>query len=633
MNKLAKRLLAILIMIVISAIISFAVEILFFNYHALKVQNSGSKLYSSQDLIDYTVGFILDGSDLISNQENSSLSIYVDNSYYSKLVLDYESANDGSIQVQSFAYDASGNTNVQNIQDYYDYRLTKSITNINQYCYKLVIHFPQTGIIIKKMELTNKVSVNYLRILFLYVCILISLIILLGKKSMFIHAHSCFFVISMMLGVLLLILVPLRNPIVWDDETHFARIYRQSFIRTVSWTQAANEYIQRKVPYSNSVEEQNDVFDYLNLESINRQIESVETKSMFVPYNMRSYLPQSIMIALARLLNLNFGYMQIFGRLGGYIFYVLVIFYAIKISKTAKRLISVIALLPTPIFMAANFSYDPFIIALSILGFVIFANEYLDRKSNLSMKNTAIFIIAIVVASFSKAIYVPLILLALLFPVTKFYSRRQMLLFKLGVLILFTVMMSSFVLPTLLNPPIIGDVRGGETTSIAGQLRFIVNNPIFYFRLLTRSIWDNIGMFFFGNMALLNFAYLGPMTNNMVYLVILLLMFSAMTDVPDERYAFLNSKDKVYIAMLLLSIMCLIWSALYISFTPVGLNQINGVQPRYYIPLLLPLLYLFRNKQIITSIDHAILNKITFAASSFIVLNGIYTQILKPFNF
>ena len=48
---------------------------------------------------------------------------------------------------------------------------------------------------------------------------------------------------------------------------------------------------------------------------------------------------------------------------------------------------------------------------------------------------------------------------------------------------------------------------------------------------------------------------------------------------------------------MVLGVMYLIWTALYLSFTPVGLGHINGVQARYYIPLLLLIATLsFNNK-------------------------------------
>ena len=48
---------------------------------------------------------------------------------------------------------------------------------------------------------------------------------------------------------------------------------------------------------------------------------------------------------------------------------------------------------------------------------------------------------------------------------------------------------------------------------------------------------------------------------------------------------------------------CLIWTALYLSFTPVGSLVINGVQSRYFIPLILPLLIIINTNKIKTNFN------------------------------
>ena len=48
---------------------------------------------------------------------------------------------------------------------------------------------------------------------------------------------------------------------------------------------------------------------------------------------------------------------------------------------------------------------------------------------------------------------------------------------------------------------------------------------------------------------------------------------------------------RAWILLLCAGIMAMVWVAMYLAFTPVGSDHINGVQARYYIPLL-PALYL-----------------------------------------
>ena len=60
----------------------------------------------------------------------------------------------------------------------------------------------------------------------------------------------------------------------------------------------------------------------------------------------------------------------------------------------------------------------------------------------------------------------------------------------------------------------------------------------------------------------------------------------------------LDKKSKTILGILIfLSIGC-IWGSLYVSFTPVGSTTINGVQNRYFIPLIMPLLLLLMTNNV-----------------------------------
>jgi uncharacterized membrane protein len=207
-----------------------------------------------------------------------------------------------------------------------------------------------------------------------------------------------------------------------------------------------------------------------------------------------------------------------------------------------------------------------------------------------------------------------------------------MYLFRVGIIAIFVTIMATFVLPTVMNPASTGDLRGGDT-SVSGQLHFILGDPLFYSRLLFKSIWDSLGSYLLGNSTLVNFAYLGISNNNAAYAAICVILFTIFTDsVRDDKYSF-KPAAKIFIVTIIFSIICLVWTALYLSFTPVGANQIFGVQSRYYLPLLVPILYMIRSTRIETKISPLVLNRIVFAGCSLIALFTIYDFILKPFNF
>ena len=611
-------------------LLSACFELFFFNYHAVRY---GGKLeMDSQTMLQNSTGFIIEGDTLVPVQDKAAVSYKFANNYYSKMIIEYKSADDNVMNISFNSFDSAGNDTVTQVTDTYNHQLTRAVTYIGQYVHGINIVFPTASISVDHIYLENQIQFNIFRYLFMVVTGLLFAFILFSRKVMAERIELAFLITALSIGILMIILIPLENPVTWDDETHFQRIYEQSFLSEVTWTKAAYDYENRLVPTANTIEEKEDVIKLLNSENDFTNPVQTKAKSNFIPYSLRCYIPQSAMTALSRGLNLSFNATQSMARLGGFLFYVLTIYAAISIAKFGKRIIAAIALMPTPLFIAANFSYDQVVTAFVILAFVVFTVEYFDREHKISLKNTSIFLAAMIIACCTKAVYVPLVLLLLLLPEEKFTSKKNMYWFRIGILGVFLAIMATFVLPTVINPSSTGDLRGGDT-SVAGQLHFILSDPLFYTKLLLTSIWDNLGAFFLGSSSYVNFAYLGVGQGNTGYIATSVILLALFTDArKDDKYIFKRS-TKISIYIILFCLICLIWTALYIAFTPVGSAEILGVQSRYYIPLAVPLLFMLRSSKIETSINPVILNRIVFAGCAFIGLFTIYDFILKPFNF
>ena len=80
------------------------------------------------------------------------------------------------------------------------------------------------------------------------------------------------------------------------------------------------------------------------------------------------YITQALGMALARWMGLPMHMQIIAARLGNMLGYVLLCFAAIHFLKRFKLTFAAIALMPTPMFMASNFSYDPLCTGLCMLG-------------------------------------------------------------------------------------------------------------------------------------------------------------------------------------------------------------------------------------------------------------------------
>lgn len=626
------KILKVIVLFVIILMLSTCIEYFYFNYHALRYPGTSIVLDTS-DLMSDAAGFELVGDSLVPTKKYASVTYKFTGRYVDKLIIEYESSDDAAITLDFASVSSDGKPITLSYTDTYDQRMARSVTNIGEQVHAVTIALPSKGMHIKSVSLLNEVNFNVLRFLFMTTVAALFAFILFARKIMSEQIGLAFLITALFVGVLMIIMMPLKNPVTWDDDTHFEKIYKLSFAREVQWTQAAYDYRHMLIPEANTIEEKEDVMNLLNNEDGDGNIIATETKGLYITYNSFAYLPQASMISLARHLNMPFTSVLIMARLGGLIFYALIISWAIAISKFGKRIIAVIAIMPTPLFMAANFSYDPFIICLSILAFSVFTTEYFDHEHKLGIKNTIIFLGSIILASCTKAIYIPLIFLFFFLPEKKFYSRKNMHLFRAGIILIFLTVLATFLLPTLLNPSAVGDVRGGAT-SVSGQLEFIFSDPVFFARLLLESIWNKLGFFLLGTSSYTNMAYLGEKYfDNCAYLTIIVILFTVFTDArKDDKYTFKRS-TKIAILVLSFAIICLIWTALYVAFTPVGMNSIGGVQTRYYLPLMVPLLFMVRNNKIETRISELSLNRFVFAVCIFISFVTMYNLAIVPFNF
>ena len=206
-----------------------------------------------------------------------------------------------------------------------------------------------------------------------------------------------------------------------------------------------------------------------------------------------------------------------------------------------------------------------------------------------------------------------------------------MFLFKSTIVLLFIVVICSFLLPAALNPPEIGDIRGGDT-SIKYQLQLLYHNPFGYLFILFSNIYNDFISYFFGPNPLLNFAYAGNISyiSNIYFIQLMMMLFSTinMNNFNNDDIFILRDKYKYYIAIVILSIIVLIWTSMYLAFSPIGSIDIKGVQKRYYLPLLLPFLLLFDNTVISIKISKLNYNRFIISGCSLTLVYSIYKILL-----
>ena len=465
--------------------------------------------------------------------------------------------------------------------------------------------------------------------MFIFVSIFIGYVILFMRRTVVEHPEYTFFAIAISMGTMIIILSPVKFKS-WDEEIHFNRAYSITFSDNVEYTQSTYNMYSMNIPDVNTMEERDLIADYL--QEKNYEITMVKEKtSDFVDYSKRAYLPQAFGLKLGRTVGLPFLQTIWLGKFFNLLVYSLIFSLSVKYAKFGKRALLCVGLLPTSLFLASTYSYDAFVTAFLMLGLVMIFNELVDRKSELNWKCITVGVFTMILGSFSKAVYIPLLLLLCFVPKEKFKNRRQRKFFVLTVILIFLIMMSSFVLPALGNVvgniDTGGDSRGGNT-SVTRQIMYILGAPVGYAKLLLETMGNSIGEYFLGYRSRTFFGYMGGNGENLYLLSVVLTIFVTIT---GENKIRLNRRMKIITGIILTGVAALIWTALYLDFTPVGADVINGVQPRYYIPLMFPVMLLFSSGKIKCEMNELRYNRIVLLTNLVILSGCIYSLILLPF--
>lgn len=347
-----------------------------------------------------------------------------------------------------------------------------------------------------------------------------------------------------------------------------------------------------------------------------------------------TYIPSALGITLGRIFQLPHRYLFLLGGYCNLLVYVAAVFFGMRKLKSGKMIIAVVALLPTPLFLAVRYGYDIWLISFYLLGTCYWIGN-MQSCEPIRKKDALIAWGAFFVGSFAKSVYFPILAVLFLLPAQRMEDPRWALSYRcmilasmvtlaagmvLGVMVLPFIWVASYglakgigwlgqkmsrktqiiiasvvllvgaavilvlvyrVVPGMLG---IGDLRGGAVNA-GQQLLRILENPLAYLKILGEFLvtvyfsysssagWiSNVG----------SMAYLG--TSSLRLLPVMLLVVVALTD-KNEMDAYPRAGLAKGMSLILIVVTAaMIATTMYIDFTPLGYQTIQGCQPRYLLP-------------------------------------------------
>ena len=332
-------------------------------------------------------------------------------------------------------------------------------------------------------------------------------------------------------------------------------------------------------------------------------------------------------LKLCKGFNIPWGIMFTLGKLGNLFLYGLLMYEAIKRTPVGKVMMSVIALMPTSVFMACTYSYDPWVMGWLYLGSACLLKEILTPEKKLSWKSYGGILACFLLGCSAKAVYAPMVLIALMLPEEKFQDKQQKWVMRGGIVLAFLGLMASFVLPVLLAPKATGDVRGGDTSEV-GQMSYVLGHFFGYLRVLFVNIFASLPKMVFGRDV---FSVQGHLADSpFTWFAMGLAAYTVITDTKTTAQAELRLWQKAWIFLMLGGSVVLVWTSMYISFTVPGQMVIAGVQGRYYLPVLYLFYLLLNSRLVVARMKNMWYHTGVLAASAGLLLATMWVTVLVP---
>jgi uncharacterized membrane protein len=315
-----------------------------------------------------------------------------------------------------------------------------------------------------------------------------------------------------------------------------------------------------------------------------------------------AYIVPALGIVLARItahvvgiLSTPTGLMFYFARLTTLLFSVFIIRYAIKRTPIFKKTMALASLIPTTLFICSMVSYDNILIAFSLLFFALFFDLLFSKRPARPVDIILLILSGVFLANI-KLMYAAFLILLFFIPKQAFHGKKiRYLLIIFGGIIATTFLYN---VPIMLNGTTVAGML--STPEAQQQADWMLAQPFNYAFVFMKNLIDQRSYYLNSTVGLLgNADAFNPMIINLLVYVAIIIMAIA-EGKTDLGYLKIHLK----VINLFCSVFCVvaIFAALYIGFTAPQLQEIGGdtiigVQGRYFIPLLLPLLSIFSMKQ------------------------------------
>ena len=407
------------------------------------------------------------------------------------------------------------------------------------------------------------------------VCIVavLSLLILYVFRNVRIEVFA--FLCIIFLGGMSVLVQPILN--IPDETAHFARAERVS-----EGKMFADPAMQSFETIQSVIELQNSVgIPITQSELKNKEIDYRVGYVNHVAASNLSFLyfPQAIGIKIAKVMNLDAVWLLWLARLCNLVFYAILIMIAVKITPRLKYLFFLISLFPMSIQQAASCSVDAMINGITIVYIALFL--YLYNKKSVNRKELLVFYIVSIFVILAKVTNICIAGLILLLPLEKNDRKIKSYFIKCVGILGICIIAISYYLYTMKFAQNLAQLEYVTKMNVNGgeQVKYIFGNFKHWIRMFVAAMLNQIYT------SVIQLSTFGWLSYGYPILIVVMPFIYGKICFQEQGMDF-SKFEKFLITLMVLGSYGFTCLALYIGWTPVGSESIEGVQGRYFIPIL-----------------------------------------------
>ena len=271
-------------------------------------------------------------------------------------------------------------------------------------------------------------------------------------------------------------------------------------------------------------------------------------------YNPVQYTGTLVGLLLAKLITKSPVIFIYLGRFSNIIISIILLYKAIKMMPFGKKILLLTSMIPIAI------------------------EAFNKERKLLSKKHKIIIGILSCVIACCKIVYFPLVLLILIIPKEKYGGLNEKI--KEDILVIFLTILINITWLTFGFSILIS--RGGESGS--RMILEAIKNPIKFGQMVLYTINNNSNKYLlsaFGNQL-----EWGDQVDGTTFVIVFiaLTMFVTLTDESIKNK--FSNRQKIVLGIITVTVIGLIFCSLYVQWTQIESSEIQGIQGRYFIPIM-----------------------------------------------